>query len=135
MSSLDFLGPPSVKYLVKAKQRQCFHSLWRDRQHMRDDPWTHIVKVVLDSSTRTGRYIDSLLADNVHDVAQGKTAVKLSIHNSVSSHTTVFKTLNPDLTVDKLYCERNYFNEVHRISYCQFPVSGHWLANRNGSLE
>ena len=38
------LGLPPIKYLVKAKQRNFFQSLWRDRQHMRDDPWAHIVK-------------------------------------------------------------------------------------------
>ena len=32
------LGLPPIKYLFKAKQRKFFQSLWRDQQHMRDDP-------------------------------------------------------------------------------------------------
>ncbi len=83
------LGLPLVKYLVKAKQRKFFQSLWRDRQHMRDDPWAHVVKVILDSNTRTGRYINSLITDDVDDVAQGKGAVKFSILNSMSSRRIV----------------------------------------------
>ena len=97
-----------------------------------DDPWVHIVKVVLDSGIRTGRYINSLLANNVDDVTQGKNTIKLSISNSISSRRLTYKTLNPDFTVDKVYCERSGVKEVHRLAYSQFRVSGHWLAIETG---
>ena len=50
----------------------------------------------------------------------------------MSSGRIVYKTLNPDLTVNKMYCERNYLKEMHRISHSQFRVSGHWLAIETG---
>ena len=50
----------------------------------------------------------------------------------MSSRTIVYKTLNPDLTVDKVYCKRTYLKEMHSIAYSQFRVSGHWLAIETG---
>ena len=99
---------------------------------MRDDPWAHVVRIVLESGTSTGRYINSLITDDVDDVSQGKDAIKLSISNSVSSRRMTYKTLNPDLIVDRVYYERNSKQEVHRIAYSQFRVSGHWLAIETG---
>ncbi len=116
------LGLPTFKYLVKSKQRKFFQSLWGDRQHMRDDPWAHFVKIVLDSNTGTGRYINSFITEYVDDVSQGKDAVKLSIANSMYSRRIVYKPLNAENR------EKKYVNEVHRLAYSQFRVSGHWLA-------
>ena len=93
---------------------------------MIDDPWAHVVKIVLESGTSTGRlYVKSLITDNVDDVFQGKDAIKLSISNSVSSRRMIYKNLNLDLIVDRTYCERNSKREVHRIAYSQFRVSEH----------
>ena len=50
----------------------------------------------------------------------------------MSSRRIVYKSLNPELTVDKVYCVTNYLKEMHRISYSQFRVSGHWLAMETG---
>ncbi len=86
------LGLPPIKYLIKAEQRKFFHSLWRDRQHMTDDPWAHVEKVVLDSNANTGRYINSLITEDVDDVVQGKDTIKFSILNSTSSRRMVYMT-------------------------------------------
>lgn len=43
---------------------------------MVDDPWVHVVKLVLASNTRTGRHNDGLIRNNVNDVLDGKEIIQ-----------------------------------------------------------
>lgn len=63
---------PPLRFLVMARQRKFYQTLWYERQHMIDDPWMHVVKLVFASNTRTSRHIDSLIHDSINDVLEGK---------------------------------------------------------------
>ncbi len=43
-----------------------------------------------------------------------------------------YRDINPNLSVHYVYKERHTINEVHRLSFTQFRVSGHYLACETG---
>ncbi len=109
------LGLPPLRSLVMARQRKFFQSLWCERQHMINDPWVHVVKLVLASNTCTSRHIDSLIHDNVDDVLESKETIKQSILHSMSSRQVTYRSLNPDFIIDEVYCKKSNL-EIYRIA-------------------
>ncbi len=55
------LGFPPLRARVTHRQRKIFQSLWSDRRHYTDDPWTHAVNLSLGAGTPTGRCIAYLI--------------------------------------------------------------------------
>ena len=126
------LGLPPLKYLVINKQRKFFRRLWEERQCMMDDPWAHVVKLVLATNTVTCKHIRGLISDNINDTEVGLNLLKRSVSDSTSSRRVTYRQLNPDLSVDVCYLNSENVSEFNRIAYSQFRLSGHKLAIETG---
>ena len=99
---------------------------------MTDDPWAHSVKLVLAARIPTSKYVHDLTHLSTDDVSVARNAMHFSLIQSQSSRRLTYKILNPDLTVHSIYNKRIGVNEVHRISFTQFRLSGHNLKIETG---
>ena len=126
------LGVPPLKALVMMKQRKFFKSMWNERQHMIDDPLAFAIRTTLNANISTSQYVSQLINQDINDVAVAKELLHRSIRLSQSSRRITYKLLNPSLEIPSAYHEKQNVNEVHRISYTQFRLSGHKLAVETG---
>ena len=129
------LGVPPLKALVTYKQRQFFTSMWRERRNMTDDPLIFAINNTLNSNISTSRYISQLINQDINDIVVARESLKQSISLSQSSRRITYKLLNPNLDIPSIYYGKQKVNEIHRISYTQFRLSGHRLAVETGSME
>ena len=79
------LGLPSLRALIKQRQRNFFHKMWLERNTMDDDPLIHIVKFVLGYNDQVSRYINDITFNNSNDVEEAKRQMRLNIMNSTSN--------------------------------------------------
>lgn len=126
------LGIPPLKALVMQKQRKFFRNMWRDRNGMVDDPWLHVVKIVLSSGTATSRYLSNLISNEKDDIGEANELMRSSVLASNSSRKVTYRTLNPNFDIHEVYCKRLYFNDVHRISFTRMRIGGHSLTIETG---
>ena len=66
------LGLPSLRALIKAKQRNFFHKMWLERNTMDDDPMIHAVRLVMNYNDQVSRYITGITFNNVNDIEEAK---------------------------------------------------------------
>lgn len=126
------LGMPPVKAIVAQKQRKYFRNMWSERRAMDDDPWTHVVRLVLESDTLTSRRVFDLIHRDADDFGEAMAAVKLSVRSSNSSRRATYALLNPSFSVHDVYLQRKFINDVFRGSFSKLRVSGHSLAVETG---
>ena len=85
------------------------------------------MKLVMAARMPTSKYIHDLTHLSTNDVSVARNAMHFSLMQSQSSRRLTYKIVNPDLTVYRAYNKRIGVNEVHRISFTQFRLSGHSL--------
>ncbi len=79
------LALPALRALGTHKQRKFFSSMWRERRDMNDDPWTFVVRLVLEADTPTSRLISDLLTQDKDDIGKAIHVMKQSVLQSNSS--------------------------------------------------
>ena len=99
---------------------------------MNDDPWSHAVRLVMESNTSTGRFISDLIAQEKDDVGEAVSTLRASVAASNSSRRATYVSLNPDFTVHDLYSARKFIDDLHRTSFTKIRVCGHNLAVETG---
>ena len=125
-------GYPPIEKLIKQRQRKFFRNMIRERRHYDDDPLMFAVNKILNSNTHTSRYIKELIDNDVDDVRVAMTDLKQRLLLNNSSRRVVYKEINPDLNVHYVYSGNHSINEMHRVAFTQFRVSGHSLAIETG---
>ena len=126
------LGLPSLKALVKEKQRKYFHKVWTERNDMVDDPLMHVLRLVLNYNDKVSRYINDMTLSDFNDVEEDKHRMRLNIRNSLSNRLTFYKQINPDLLVHDIYTRSTRVNEIERVSWTRLRLSAHSLAVETG---
>ena len=77
------LGLPPLRALVISRQRKFFRNMWRERQEMDDDPWSYTVRLVMESTTPTGRFISDLIDQEMDDVGEALCTLLKNICGSI----------------------------------------------------
>ncbi len=126
------LGLPSLRAIIKAKQRKFFHKMWPERNTMDDDPLMHAVRLAMSYNDQVSRYINDLTFNNVDDVEEDKQTMRLNITNSVSNRLNFYKRINPNLVVHEIYKNNQHVNDLKRISWTRLRLSAHSLAVEKG---
>lgn len=122
-------GYPSLKVLVKKRQRIFFKDKWEEREAMNDDPFVFVVKTVFDAGVSTRHYLADLLHGNPDDIQVGCNDMKNNVLTSTSSRRITYRTImNPALAVHPIYVTRHNVSELHRVAFTRFRVSAHSLA-------
>ena len=121
------IGLPSLDTLVLTKQEKFFRNILEKREHMLDDPFMHVFRLVADSSlghhiTRValGRHVEP------NDPAD-------NIRTAVGSKFAIYRVINPSLECPSIYttaCHR--VPEYMRISFTRMRTSSHRLRVETG---
>ena len=125
-------GYPPLQDLVRNKQHKFIRTMWQERSSYTDDPLTFVIALVRGSSTCTGRMLKEFINNDVPEMPVTMQKVVQGIVNSDTSRRLTYKEINPDFSVHYVYKERHTINEVHRLSFTRFRVSGHSLVVETG---
>ena len=126
------LGFPSLKSLVKQRQRKFLKTMWADRRNMVDDPLNFMLGVTLSSNTPVSRYVKDLLDNEVNDTSEAMNNIIQNVSNSSSSKCVYYKSINPNMQVHNIYNMKYNINELERISWTKLRLSAHSLAIETG---
>lgn len=126
------LGLPSLRALIKQRQRNFFHKIWLERNTMDDDPLIHTVRLVLGYNDQISRYINDITFSNSNDIKEAKQQLKLNITNSTSNRLYFYKMVNPNLEVHDIYTKNFKVNNIERVSWTRLRLSAHSLAVEKG---
>ena len=126
------LGYPSLPDLIQHKQHRFLRKLWQERSEMADDPWSFVVKLISTRNTPVARAVNKYIQDNVRDMSTLVNNVHRAIATSDTSRCNTYMDINPTMTVHEIYRARHAVNDLHRISFTRFRVSGHSLAIETG---
>ncbi len=126
------LGYPTLVDWIQHKQHKFYHEMWSERMNMFDDPLIFAIRSSFAMNTPAGK----LIAQMVHTAVPHKCTLLRNVHDaishSVASRCLVYKMMNPDLAVHDIYTTRHTINDIHRVSFTRFRVSGHSLAVETG---
>ena len=126
------LGYPCLEDLVKQKQHKFFVKMWRERQEFHDDPLMLAMRMVRNANVPAGRLINSFLDSEVPTNDDIMNIVREKLRTKTTSRCVIYKEINPDLVINPIYVEKHCINELHRMSFTRFRVSGHSLAIETG---
>ena len=82
--------------------------------------------------TCTERYVSSLIHDDVQSMDIMMDNVRNLIRESVGSRCNTYRDINPTLETLEMYTKKHSVNELHRLEFTRFRVSGHSLAIETG---
>ena len=125
-------GYPPFKDLIRHRQHKFLYSMWHERSGYDDDPLAFTIRMTVNSNTPTSRTVREMINTNVPDLSLVMQKLKDEMVNSNSSRRSTYKDINPDLLVHRIYTLKHAVNDIHRISFTQFRVSGHSLACETG---
>ena len=126
------LGYPSLPDLLKHRQHKFFHRMWSERNNMNDDPLSFAISTVMNYNTPVGKLLRDMTTNNVPDMSMLIRNVHASIADSNTSRCNVYKIINPTFKVHDVYNRKHAINDLQRISFTRFRVSGHSLAVETG---
>ena len=106
--------------------------MWDERHNLPDDPLGHVMQVTLNARTHTSRYIKGLIDDDVDHVQVAMEKIKCDLAHTTSSRRIIYKVLNIDLFVHRMYIARENIVERYRIAFTRLRLSGHSLAVETG---
>lgn len=126
------LGYPTLSDLLQHKQHKFLHKLWQERSGMADDPFCLVVSSVRTIRTQVAKIVNKYTRDNVSNLSVLVGNVHRAIMTSQTSRCIVYRGINPSMAVHEVYRTRHTINDLHRVSFTRFRVSGHSLAVETG---
>ena len=99
---------------------------------MNDDPLSFAISTVMNYNTPVGKLLRDMTTNNVPDMSMLIRNVHASIADSNTSRCNVYKIINPTFKVHDVYNRKHAINDLQRISFTRFRVSGHSLAVETG---
>ena len=93
------LGCPPLQALVKSQQRKFFSSMWRERSGLADDPLAHAIRVTLDHTSLTSRYVHDLIHAGIADIFVAYEEMKERSRLSESGRVQLYIIINPHYVV------------------------------------
>ena len=125
-------GYPSLKQQVRQKQHKFFRKMWLERQEMNDDPLVFIINLTVASNTVASRLVQQYISSDVRNIEEDRQELITDIVSSDSSRRKTYSELNPRFEIHHVYKCKHSINEIHRIAFTRFRVSGHNLACETG---
>ena len=113
------------------RQHKFFRTEWQEISQF-DDLLTFVIGLVQTSETCTSRLVRNFVSMNVTPLSEVMTKLIDGIRQSDSSRRLTYKYINSEMEVHKVYAEKQVINEVHRLCFTQFRISGHSLACETG---
>lgn len=96
--------------------------MWRERSQMRDDPLIFAINTITTERHNSRAYILGLPNDNVDDIFIATETMKSNVNVSTSSRRTVYKEINPGLSVSSIYTTKHNKARHERKAYTFSPL-------------
>ena len=127
------LGYPTVKALIKARQRKFLKTMFNERRDMVDDPFNFTMNNILNENISSAKYVKSMIDKDDDDISISLRESKLKIINAHDSYRCMhYKEINPDLSFSSVYGPGHHVNELERISWTKLRLGAHSLAIETG---
>ena len=124
-------GYPTLPDLIRHKQLKFFSKMWSERSRMNDDPLALAIKLCTDCNTPTGRLVSELV-NQIPNISSLSENVRDFVAHSATTRCLVYQEMNPTFETHPIYTTKHSINELHRISFTRFRVSGHSLQIETG---
>ena len=125
-------GYPSLRALIKSKQKAFFQSMINERKDMWDDPFMHAVRLTRDKNRSMNVYLERL--QNCDDFIRKDRDERVErVRTSERTKSVTYRAVNPTMDVHPIYkgCEEPV-DDYLRMSFTRFRTSSHRLRIETG---
>ena len=108
--------------------------MFNERYGIQDDPLGYALRLVLNNTYNTKKYLDNFINNStIDDCQQERERLKLKISQSESSRRIVYcSIINKNLSIHGIYTSKHNIYELYRKAFTRFRVSSHMLAVETG---
>ena len=125
-------GYPSLRALVKAKQKSFFEKVMKERENMLDDPLMHVIRLTWSKNAKMSGYLRSL--SNCEDFVKADRCARVErVRSSAQTKSATYSAINPMFEVHSIYknCDE-VVDDYLRIAFTRFRTSSHRLRVETG---
>ena len=97
-----------------------------------DDPLMYAIDIVTRANTTSSTIIQGFINTNVTSMHHLMLRVHERIEASTGSRYALYRKINPTFVLHSVYKDRHTCNDIFRMSFTRFRVSGHCLAIESG---
>ena len=125
-------GYPSLRALIKSKQKAFFQNMINERKDMLDDPFMHAVRLTQDKNRTMNGYLERL--KNCDDfIAKDRLERIARVRASERSKSVTYRSINPTMDVHPIYKDcAEPVDDYLRMSFTRFRTSSHRLRIKTG---
>ena len=99
---------------------------------MHDDPLNFAMNTVMSLNTHVGKIVQNMIRTDVPTMTSLIGNVHEVVRTSSGSRCGVYREINPEIEVHRIYKEKHSINDLYRMSFTRFRLSGHNLAIETG---
>ena len=125
-------GYPSLRALIKSKQKAFFKNMIDERKDMMDDPFMHVVRITQVHNRKMNAYLQAL--HNCDDfIAKDRCERIERVRASERTKSATYRFINPTMDVHSIYrgCDAPV-DDYLRMAFTRFRTSSHRLRIETG---
>ena len=125
-------GYPSLRALIKSRQKAFFEKMVKERENMVDDPFMHVLRLTMSKNPRMKSYIKSLY--DCPDFIEADRRARIErVRSSARTKFATYSTINPTFEVHPIYGNDGVaVDDYLRIAFTRFRTSSHRLKIETG---
>ena len=125
-------GYPSLRALIKSRQKAFFEKMVKERENMVDDPFMHVMRLTTSKNAKMAAYIKSL--NDCPDFIEADRRARIDrVRSSSRSKFATYFTVNPTFEVHPIYQNGGEaVDDYLRIAFTRFRTSAHRLKIETG---
>ena len=124
-------GYPSLRALIKSKQKAFFQKLLSERRDMTDDPFMHMVRITQVKNRKMSAYLEAL--QNCDDFVANDLSERIArVRTSQRTKSITYYAMNPTMDVHPIYQCLEPVDDYLRMAFTRFRTSSHRLRIETG---
>ena len=125
-------GYPSLRALIKSKQKAFFQTMINERRDMVDDPFMHAVRLTQDKNRKMSAYLEGL--QNCDDfILKDRNERIARVRTSERTKSATYRLINPTMDVHPIYLSSEEpVDDYLRMAFTRFRTSSHRLRIETG---
>jgi hypothetical protein len=126
-------GYPSLRALLKSRQKAFFEKMLKERENMMDDPFMHVLRLSTAKNPKMSSYISSLKLNTNHDFIEADRSCRIErVRSSSRTKSVTYSTINPTFEVHPVYQKGEDVDDFLRIAFTRLRTSSHRLKIETG---
>ena len=127
-------GYPSLRALIKSRQKTFFEKMIKERENMVDDPFMHVLRLTMARNTKMAAYITSLTT--CADFIEADRRERIDrVQSSTRTKSATYTSINPSFEIHPIYQqggEAVAVDDYLRIAFTRLRTSSHRLKIETG---